>query len=58
LRDNRSGEALLKAIAVLAEGVEADPTALANALSLLKALELDRLARRVAAELLLENSQI
>jgi len=58
LQDNRSGEALLKAIGVLANGVEADPTAVADALSLLKALELDGLARRVAAELLLENSQI
>ena len=58
LGDNRSGEALLKAISVLAEGMDADPNAVADALSLLKALDLDDLARRVAAELLLENSQI
>ncbi|MBT8460025.1 MAG: hypothetical protein KJN60_10180 [Boseongicola sp.] len=58
LSDNRRGEALLRAVAVLAEGVDADPNAVADALSLLMALNLDTLARRVAAELLLENSQI
>lgn len=58
LRDNRRGEALLKAVAVLGEGMDADPNAVADALSLLKTLNLDDLARRVAAELLLENSQI
>ncbi len=58
LDDNRKGEALLKAIAVLADGVEADPSAIADALSLLKSLGLDTLVRRTAAELLLEESQI
>jgi len=58
INENRSGEALLKAIAILAEGMDADPNAVADALSLLKTLELDSLARRVAAELLLESSQI
>ena len=58
LGENRQGEALLRAIGVLAEGMDADPNAVADALSLLKALELHDLARRVAAELLLENSQI
>lgn len=58
LDDNRRGEALLKAVAVLAEGMDADPNAVADALSLLKAFGLDDLARAVAAEILLENSQI
>ncbi len=58
MREDRSGEALFRAISVLAEGVDADPAAVADALSLLKSLGLDTLARRTAAELLLEDSQI
>ena len=58
LRTDRTGEALLKAIGVLAEGADADPAAVSDAISLLKMLGLDDLSRRVAAELLLENSQI
>ena len=58
LSGNRRGEALLRAIANLALGAEADPGAVADALSVLKALNLDTLAQRTAAEILLENSQI
>ena len=58
VRENRRGEALLKAIAVLAEGMDADPNAIADALSLLMSFDLDILARRISAELLLEDSQI
>jgi len=58
LRDGRVGEALLVAIAVLADGVDGDPNALGDALALLMTLDLDHIARRIAAELLIEESRI
>ena len=58
LSENRKGEALLRAITNLATGAEADPSAVADALSVLKSIGLDTLAQRTAAEILLENSQI
>ena len=58
LRDGRTGEALLIAISVLADGVEGDPNALGDALSLFVALDLDHVARRVAAELLIKEARI
>ena len=58
MRENRRGEALFRAISALAEGVDADPNSIADALSLLQVLGLDTLSRRTAAELLLEESRI
>ncbi len=58
LRDGRTGEALLIAISVLANGVEGDPNALGDALALLVSLDLEHYARRIAAELLIRESRI
>ncbi len=58
LRDGRTGEALLIAIGVLADGVEGDPNALGDALALFVALDLDHVAQRIATELLIKESRI
>lgn len=58
MNSDRRGEALLRAITTLSEGAEADPSAIADALAILKSLGLHTLAQRTAAELLLEDSQI
>lgn len=57
LRDGRPGEALVRAVTVLATGSEGDPSAIGDALALLRALGLSDLARRVAVELLLEEAR-
>ncbi|MGI9394002.1 MAG: hypothetical protein ACR2OY_05100 [Boseongicola sp.] len=58
MRDGRTGEALLIAITVLADGVEGDPSALGDALALLRSINLENVARRIAVELLIKESRI
>ncbi len=58
LRDARAGEALLLAMETLSRGVESDPGALGDALSVLRALGLSELARQCAVELLIEDSRV
>lgn len=58
LDDGRPGEALLQAVASLAKGIDADPGAVGDALSLMVKLGLERLAQRVAVELLLEEQRV
>ncbi len=53
VEDGRTGEALLRAIAQLAEGPVGDPAAIGDALALLALLGLDPVAERIALELLL-----
>ncbi|MGI9389759.1 MAG: hypothetical protein ACR2O1_06855 [Boseongicola sp.] len=58
MRDGRTGEALLTAISVLADGVEGDPSALGDALAFLRSINLENVARRIAVELLIRESRI
>ena len=53
VEDNRPGEALLRAIAQLAEGPGGDPAAIGDSLALLSLLGLKPVADRIALELLL-----
>lgn len=55
LDDDRSGEALLQAYSVLNEGAAGNPEGAADALALLRALGLEKLARQVAVELILKE---
>ena len=58
LDEGRGGEALLRAIAALAPGAEADPNAVGDALSVLGRLGMDRAARQIAVDILIEASRI
>ena len=54
--DGRSGEALLSAMAILMDGAAVNPDRAGTALTLLRTLGLEDLARQVAVELLLKES--
>ena len=58
LNSGRAGSVLLDAIAVLADGPDADPRSVGDALAVFVALGLDDLARQVSVELLLDALQI
>ena len=53
--DDRAGEALLQAYAALSAGAAGNPAAVTDALSALRALGLEKLARQVAVELVLKE---
>lgn len=53
IRDDRPGEALLRALAQLSEGAAGNPDATAHSLTLLRKLGLEDLARQIAVELVL-----
>jgi hypothetical protein len=55
LEDDRAGEAVLQAYAMLSDGAAGNPAGVADALALLRALGLDTLARQVAVELVLKE---
>ncbi|NNF25160.1 MAG: hypothetical protein HKN63_10220 [Rhodobacteraceae bacterium] len=53
LDDGRTGEAMLTALALFAQGAEGDPDRISDAIGLLSALGAERIARQAALELLL-----
>lgn len=53
--EGRIGEAILKAITLFAEGADGDPDGISDAIALLRALGLERVARRASLELLLRD---
>ncbi|MEP1507959.1 MAG: hypothetical protein ABJK06_02580 [Parasphingorhabdus sp.] len=55
LDDDRAGEALLQAYAALSDGAAGNPTGVTDALGVLRALGLEKLARQVAVELVLKE---
>ncbi|NNE89128.1 MAG: hypothetical protein HKN27_13720 [Silicimonas sp.] len=55
LDDDRAGEAVLLAYAMLSDGAAGNPAGVADALTLLRALGLETLARQVAVELVLKE---
>ena len=55
LDDDRAGEALLMAYGMLSDGAAGNPDGVADALGLLRAIGLEKLARQVAVELVLKE---
>ncbi len=53
--DDRAGEALLQAYTALSEGAAGNPVGVSDALTALRALGLEKLARQVAVELVLKE---